>query len=114
MGQGISRVYCSSLPQYFKPTVSKQSTSDPIDVYGNLLELPPKGIRHFLPLLEIMMTLSTSTAIVERGFSHMNIVINAKLKSLGNNSLDDLLDMKINGSSVTKFKTDEAIIHWIG
>ena len=97
----------------FKLAVSKQRTSDPIDVYGNLLALPPKGIRHFLPLLEIMMTLSMSTAIVERGFSHMNIVKSATHTSLGNNSMNDLLEIKINGPSLSNFKADEAIIHWL-
>ena len=67
---------------YFKLIVSKQRTSDPIDVYRNLLAIPPKGIKHFLPLLEIMMTLSMSTAIVERGFSHMNIVKNATSRQM--------------------------------
>ena len=70
-----------------------------------------KGIRHFLPLLEITMTLSMSTAIVERGFSLMNIVKSATCTSLGNNSLNDLLDIKINGPSLANFKADEAIIH---
>ena len=97
----------------FKLTVSKQRTSDPIDVYWNLLAIPPKGIRHFLPLLEIMMTLSMSTAIVERGFSHMNIVKSATHTSLGNNSMNDLLEIKINGPSLSNFKADEAIIHWL-
>ena len=98
---------------YFKLIVSKQRTSDPIDVYRNLLAMPPKGIKHFLPLLEIMMTLSMSTTIVERGFSHMNIVKNATCTSMGNNSLNELLKIKINGPSLANFKADEAIIYWL-
>ena len=60
-----------------------------------------------------MMTLSMSTAIVKRGFSHMNIVKSATRTSLGNNSLNDLLEIKINGPSLASFKADQAIIHWL-
>ena len=49
-----------------KLAVSKQRTSDLIDVYRNLLVLAQKDIKHFLPLIETTMALSMSTSIVER------------------------------------------------
>ena len=49
------------------------------------------------------MKLFMNTAIVERGFSHMNIVKNGTHTSLGDNSINDLLGIKINGPSLANF-----------
>ena len=59
------------------------------------------------------MILSMSIVIVETGCSRMNIVKSATRTSLGNNSMNDLLEIKINGPSLSNFKADEAIIHWL-
>ena len=40
-------------------------------VYRDLLIQPPVTMKHFLPLVEIMLTISMNTAQVERGFSYM-------------------------------------------
>ena len=68
---------------------------------------------HFLPLIEIMLTISMSTAIVERGFSHMNNVKDATCTLLGNNNLNNLLEIKINGPSLAASTPEEAILYWL-
>ena len=78
-----------------------------------MLTIPQEGISHLLPLLDIMMTLYLITAIIERGFSHMNIVKSATCTSLGNNSMNDLLEINIKGPSLSNFKADKAVIHWL-
>ncbi len=68
---------------------------------------------HFLPLVEIMLTISMSTAIVERGFSHMNNVKDSTHTLLGNDNLKNLPEIKINGPSLAAFKPEESIVHWL-
>ena len=97
----------------FKYHMSKQRTSDPKQVYRDLLLLPPVDLKLFLPLIEIMMVHSMSTAIVERGFSIMNVVKDARRSLLGNDSLNDLMEIKINGPTLADFTPDSAIDHWL-
>ena len=97
----------------FKLHVIKLRSSEPKSVYKDFLMAPPHHIRHLMPLVQIMMTLSMSTAIVERGFSHMNIVKNSTRTLLNNNTLNDLMELKINGPTLTNFTPDKAIIHWM-
>ena len=54
-----------------------------------------------------------SIAVVERGFSHMNIVKSSTRTLLGNDILNNLLEIKLNGPSIKEFSPDEAIIHWL-
>ena len=97
----------------FKMHIRKLRTSDPKEVFRDLLQLPPKNFINILPLIEIMLTLSMSTAIVERGFSHMNNVKDSTRTLLGNNNLNNLLEVKINGPSLDNFTLEAAILHWM-
>ena len=97
----------------FKLHIIKLRTYEPKSVYKDLLLGPPHAIRHFMTLVQIMMTFSMSTAIIERGFSHMNIVKNSTRTLLLNNTLNDLMELKINGPSLADFSADKAIIHWM-
>ena len=97
----------------FKMHVRKLRTSDPKEVFRDLLQLPPKNFINILPLIEIMLTLSMSTAIVERGFSHMNNVKDSTRTLLGKNNLNNLLEVKINGSSLEDFTPEASILHWM-
>ena len=54
-----------------------------------------------------------TTAVVEQGFSHMNIVKSSTRTMLGNDTLNNLLEIKLNGESIKEFNPDEAIIHWL-
>ena len=49
----------------FKLHVCRFRTSDPKTVYRDLLIQPPVTMKHILPLVEIMLTISMSTAQVE-------------------------------------------------
>ena len=97
----------------FKNHLLPLRTSDPKVVYQDLLVLQPKNIIHVLPLIEIMLTHSMSTAIVERGFSHMNIIKSETRTLLGNETLNNLLELQINGPTFEDFSPVESIIHWI-
>ena len=69
----------------FKLHIDRYRTSRPKEVYKNLLSDsdPPPSIKHVLPIIEIMLTISVSTAIVERGFSHMNNIKSSTRSNLG-------------------------------
>ena len=99
--------------QYFKMHVHHLRTSDPKAVFRDLLVRSPMSMIHFLPLIEIMLTISMSTAIVERGFSHMNNVKDATRTLLGNKNLNNLLEIKINGPSLSTSTPEEAILYWL-
>ena len=63
--------------------------------------------------MEIMLTHSMITAIVERGLSHMNIIKGKTRKLLGIETLNNLLKLKINGPTFEDFSPVESIIYWI-
>ena len=86
-------------------------TDHPKVVFKDLLICPPSNMIHFLPLIEIMLTISMSTAIVERVFSHMNNVNDLTRTLLGNKNLNNLLEIKIDGPSMVDFKPEEYILH---
>ena len=97
----------------FKVYASKLRTSQPDMVFRDLLLLPPESFKNFLSLIKIMMTISMSTAVVERGFSHMNIVKSSTRTLLGNDTINNLLEIKLNGPSITDFNPEPAILHWL-
>ena len=99
--------------QAFKMHVCHLRTSDPKAVFRDLLVRPPASMVHFLPLVEIMLTISMSTAIVERLFSHMNNIKDSTRTLLGNTNLNNLLEVKVNGPSLEAFKAEEPILHWL-
>ena len=73
---------------------------------------PPSSIKHVLPIIEIMLTISVSTAIVERGFSHMNNIKSSTRSNLGKDSMNDIMEIQINGPSLEDYCPDSAIAHW--
>ena len=60
-----------------------------------------------------MLTISMSTAIVERGFSHMNIIKGVTRTRLGSETLNDLMEIQINGPSFSEYEPEYSIIHWL-
>ena len=60
------------------------------------------------------MCISMSTAVVERGFSHMNNVKGPERTRMGRDTLNDLMEIQINGpSQVVNFCGDRALLHWL-
>ena len=66
-----------------------------------------------MSLIHIMLTISMSTAVVERGFSHINILNSSIRTQLGNATIDNLLEVKINGPFIEDFSPATAIMHWL-
>ena len=97
----------------FKIHVDQLRTTSPKEVFKNLLLGSPQRLKCILPLLEIMLTISMSTAIVERGFSHMNIIKGVTRTRLGSETLNDLMEIQINGPSLSDYEPESSIIHWL-
>ena len=85
------------------------------DIYHTITDQPGQGrpgsggVRYHLRL----QTISMSTAIVERLFSHMNNIKDSTRTLLGNKNLNNLLEVKVNGPSLEAFKAEESILHWL-
>ena len=73
----------------------------------------PDNFKNFVSLIKIMMTISMSTAVVERGFSHMNLVKSSTRTLLGDEALNNILEVKLNGPSTNDFNPDPAINIWL-
>lgn len=72
----------------------RQKASNPNDVFSNLLTSRPDGIKDCVLLLDLMLTLSPSTAKCERGFSSMNQLKSNLRTTLAQNTLSDLTRMR--------------------
>ena len=99
--------------QTFKQHVSKLRLSDIRTVYRDLLLQPPGKMKNILPLIEIMMVNSMSTATVERSFSQMNMIKSPGRSLLRNDSLNNCMEVKINGPTLDEYEPDAAIYHWL-
>ena len=54
-----------------------------------------------------------STATVECSFSQMNIIKSPGRSLLRNDSLNNCMEVKINGPTLEKYEPDAAIYHWL-
>ncbi|KAG1656718.1 DNA polymerase delta subunit 3 [Nymphon striatum] len=66
-----------------------------------------------LPIINIMLTISPSTAQCERGFSAMNGLKTQYRTSLNQNSLSHLMRVKVDGPSVKDFNPTDSLVTWI-
>lgn len=66
-----------------------------------------------LPLVNIMLTISPSTAECERGFSAMNALKSQYRTSLKQESLSNLMRIKVDGPPVKDFNPNESVVTWL-
>ena len=65
-----------------------------------------------LVLLEIMMTISSSTAACERGFSCMNNQKTTLRTTLAHSTLDDIMRICIDGPTLREFNAERHVKSW--
>ena len=97
----------------FKLKVVKRRTSEPLEVYCSLLLSKPVGFTNMLRIVELMMSLSLSTAKVERGFSEMNIEKNEKRTRMNQNTLQSLMIINTDGPKCDDFQPIESVKMWL-
>ena len=84
-----------------------------LQVYGELLRDRPARFQNILVLVDLMLTLSPSTAECERQFSSMNRIKTALRNRLSNDSLQALMKINCDGPSDNDFDPEEAINKWL-
>ena len=84
-----------------------------LQVYGELLRDRPARFKNILVLVDLMLTLSPSTAECERQFSSMNRIKTALRNRLSNDSLQALMKINCDGPSDNDFDPEEAINKWL-
>lgn len=96
----------------FRNQVSKFRKDKIIDVYSNMLLENDKDFEGINVLLDIMMTISSSTAACERGFSCMNRQKTSLRTTLSHSSLDDTMRIGIDGPEISKFNAPFHVSSW--
>ncbi|KAG1674320.1 Nuclear pore complex protein Nup205 [Nymphon striatum] len=89
-----------------------------VDLFGPLLSEEEKDnaanhLTAILPIINIMLTISPSTAQCERGFSAMNGLKTQYRTSLNQNSLSHLMRVKVDGPFVKDFNPTDSLVTWI-
>ena len=64
-------------------------------------------------LLEIMMKISSNTALCERSFSCMNREKSVLQARLGKDTLGHIMRINIDGPSLDNFETEKFVSNWI-
>ena len=83
-----------------------------VSVYSDLLKGNDADIKEMLLLTSIMMTISTSTAACERGFSCMNREKTTLRTQLSHSSLDDIMRINIDGEDLESFNASAYFESW--
>ena len=84
-----------------------------IDVYSDLMRQRDNNLYGMIVLLEVMITVSASTAACECDFSCMNRQKTNIWTSLSQLSLDDVLRICINGCELKHFDAEKKIKRWM-
>ena len=96
----------------FRNKVSPFRKEKLIDVYADLLNENDSDLKGMLVLLEIMMTISSSTAACERGFSCMNNQKTTLRTTLAHSTLDDIMRICIDGPTLREFNAERHVKSW--
>ena len=75
-----------------------------VDAYESIMgNQDVDHLKHILPLVSIMLTISPTTAECERGFSQMNQVKTQLRTSLNQETISSLLRIKIDGPTLANY-----------
>ncbi len=96
-----------------KVAVAGQKCQKPVQVYENLLAARPEDLQAVLLIVQLALTISPSTAGVERGFSAMKFIKNNKRSRMTSSALSDLMRINACDTDVDDFDPQKAISHWV-
>jgi hypothetical protein len=85
-----------------------------MDFYAFLLKAPPVDLKDILPLVRIMVTLSPTTAKLERSFSAMKAIKSFQRSRLDRDSLQMLMRVSDSDLQMSTYNPGPAIDHWLG
>ena len=91
----------------------KDPSKKDLHIFIDILSGNTDDIEGMIILLKIMMTISSSTAECERGFSCMNDEKTSLRTRLSNETLDDILRINVNGLPLDEFSPKPHVQSWI-
>ena len=89
----------------------KNSSKNDLEIFTDIAS-KPSDIEGMVILTKIMMTFSASTASCKRGFSTMNNEKTSLRTRLKNETLDDIMRIKVNGDSFDNFPVQAHVNSW--
>ena len=84
-----------------------------MDVYETLVAENSDELKNILHLVKIAMTISISTAKVERSFSKMNQIKNKKSNKMSQQNLNSRMRIMAQAVPVKEYDTTKAVTHWL-
>lgn len=100
--------------QTLKVQVSFQKDNHQLIVYCDLLKRQQDdSLRNIKVLIEIMLTISSSSAACERVFSQMNIIKSPLRSKLTQENLQNQMQIVVNGVSIKEFDPRPSVIYWL-
>ena len=105
-----------AMPQewpFLRSRITHIRTQPIVDVYRDLLLGNDEKIQNILVLIQLMATISPSTAACECGFSAMNREKTSLRTSLKDDRLEDILRICVNGESLERFDSGRSLEMWL-
>ena len=99
--------------QTLKVQVSMQRTYHPLAVYISILQRKEDSVKHINALLQLLLTISPSTAACERLFSQMNLVKSPLRTRLTQENLQSQMRIVISGPEFSKFDPLPSVEEWL-
>ena len=93
--------------------LARQKMHKTLDVFSNILMSPPDDVKDCLVLIDLLVTLSPSTAKCERGFSTMNQLKNSMPTLMNQDTLTALMRVRSSNLNVANFCATSAIQRWM-
>jgi len=83
--------------------LARQEMHKTLDVFSNILMSPPDDVKDCIVLIDLLVTLSPSTAKCERGFSTMNQLKNSMRTLMNQDTLTALMTVQSSNLNVIYF-----------
>ncbi|XP_052241384.1 zinc finger protein 862-like [Dreissena polymorpha] len=83
------------------------------DLYCELLQTQPADIQNILTLVNIMVSISPSSAECERQFSAMKLIKSCRRSHMHQDTLEALMRVHADGPPLQEYKAEGAIHHWM-
>lgn len=101
-----------------KLTVNRVKTQSVLGTYEHVMGLPEDSEEHqkiksILPIINIMLSISPTTAECERGFSTMNMIKTQGRTSMSQSTLQSLVRINVDGPKMENFSATKSIVHWM-
>ena len=99
--------------QTLKVQASMQRHCHPLAVYSSILQRQEDSVKHISALLQILLTVSPSTAACERLFSQMNLVKSSLRTRLTQENLQNQMRIVVSGPDFSQYDPLPSVEEWL-